>query len=260
VGCDLSALILTYHAVEDGPGPLFVSPSLFGTHLDEILASGASILTVRELAGALDEGRLPGRVVAICFDDGFASVARVAFPLLRERGLTATVFCVAGYLGGANDWPTQVAGVARRPLASPDELGELVRAGFEIGAHGFDHAPLTSADEVLVHREVVTAQSSLEQAVPGARVTTIALPYGVPGSATVDALIRESYEAACTTRLSPVSPDDDPYTLPRVDAHYVKHPWVLRRALAGSLTTYLRSRELGARARRRFVPDHSYEA
>src|SRR5204862_10841 len=79
--------------------------------------------------------RLDG-LVAITFDDGFASVARTAWPLLAERGLTATVFCVAGYLGGANDWPTQATGAPRLPLADAASLTALAAEGVELGAHG----------------------------------------------------------------------------------------------------------------------------
>ena len=87
-------------------------------------------------------GRVPARAVAITFDDGCASVARTAAPLLAERGLTATVFCVAGHLGGRNDWPTQHDRMPSLALAGADELVELHRAGVEIGAHGVAHAPL----------------------------------------------------------------------------------------------------------------------
>ena len=97
------ALVLTYHAVERGPAPLCVDPDLFVEHLDCILESGARALTVRELAEALREGALDRPSVAITFDDGFASVVESAGPLIAERGLPATVFCVAGHLGGTSD-------------------------------------------------------------------------------------------------------------------------------------------------------------
>ena len=158
----MSALILTYHGIEDAPGPLFVSPGLFETHLDAIQESGANVLTVSGLADALRHGVLPERAVAITFDDGFTSVARVAAPLLLERGQTATVFCVAGYVGGANDWPSQPKGVPRRSLATANEVAELGRAGFEVGAHGFEHAPLLGEDADFLHQEVVDARAALE--------------------------------------------------------------------------------------------------
>ena len=245
----MTALVLTYHAIEDGPGPLFVSPGLFETHLDAIQESGASVLTVGQLAAALRQARLPERAVAISFDDAFASVAGVAAPLLLERGLTATVFCVAGYLGRTNNWPSQPTAVARRPLATADELGEVHRAGFELGAHGFDHAPLRGGDAELLDREVVDARTALEEAVE-TPVTTFAYPYGAGPSRQAAALVRGTYSAACTARQALVRPGTDIFALPRVDAHYLRRPDLLRRALRGELGPYLSARFLGARARR----------
>ena len=249
----MSALILTYHGVEDAPGPLFVSPELFEQHLDVVLEWGGDVLTVGELAAALRERRLPERALSITFDDGFASVARAAVPLLLERGLAATVFCVAGYVGRNNDWPSQPAGIPRRPLATREELAELARAGFEIGAHGFEHAPLVTSDEDALRLEIVESRADLE-CMTGAEVHSFAHPYGAEPSEQAQELIAATYAAACTTELRPVTAGADPLAVPRIDAHYLRYPQLLRRALDGRLQKYLRSRSYGARVRRYLSP------
>ncbi len=250
----MSALVLTYHAIEDGPGPLFVSPELFEVHLDAILESGAEVLTIGELAAALREGRLPERAVAITFDDGFASVARAAAPLLRERGLTATVFCVAGYVGRDNDWPSQPPKIPRRPLAAAEELAELARDGIELGAHGMTHAPLSDDVEESFERELVEARGELEKAT-GVEIRSFAYPYGGVASPAARTKVAATYEAACTTELRLLVSSEDSLAIPRVDAHYVRRPALLRRALDGSLGGYLRARRLGSRARSLFLAD-----
>src|SRR5205814_5658539 len=50
------AVILTYHAIEDGPQPLCIGPELFARHLEVIDSSGAHLLTVAALAAALRAG------------------------------------------------------------------------------------------------------------------------------------------------------------------------------------------------------------
>jgi peptidoglycan/xylan/chitin deacetylase (PgdA/CDA1 family) len=252
----VTALILTYHAIEDAPGPLFVSPGLFEKHLETIHKRGASVLTVSGLADALRNGTLPERAVAITFDDGFASVARVAAPLLTQRGLTATIFCVAGYLGRTNDWPSQPKGAPRKPLATADELAALVRAGFEVGGHGFEHAPLVGDDAELLDREIVDSRDTLEEAV-GARVTAFAYPYGAGPAPQAAALVRETYTAACAARAALLKERTDVFALPRVDAHYLRRPDLLSRAIRGEPGPYLSVRFLGARARRAFAKDYS---
>jgi peptidoglycan/xylan/chitin deacetylase (PgdA/CDA1 family) len=249
------ALILTYHAVEPGPGPLRVHPSLFRAHLDCLGECGAEVLTISELAAALRAGAVPERAVALTFDDGCASVAQEAAPLLAERGLKATVFCVAGYLNGRNDWPSQHPGVPRLALMSAAELSELARTGFEIGSHGMEHAPLDRAVDGLVDREVEESRSALERAA-GTPVRSFAYPYGARPSSRARARVERVYSAACTTTIDTVRPGADPFALPRIDAHYLRRPSLLRRAVVGSLGPYVRARRIGARARRVLVPDH----
>lgn len=248
-------LVLVYHGIETGPPPLFVEPELFRAHVRCLAEAGATALTVGELARRLRDGEaLPERAVAITFDDAFSSVVETAAPVLREHGLGATVFAVAGHLGGVNDWPSQPPGVPRRPLARAEELAELASAGFEIGAHGMEHAPLTSAGAALAQHELVDARHILEDAA-GTPVTSFAYPYGaLPSAAALD-VVRANYECACSVGFEPAGHGDDPFALPRVDAHYLRRPTLLRRALAGSLGPYLRVRKAGARARRVLVLD-----
>ncbi len=248
-------LVLTYHAVEEGPPPLCLDPRTFRAHVEAVAESGVPVLTVSELAAALRAGALPERAVALTFDDGFASVARVAAPLLLERGLKATVFCVAGRLGGMNDWPTQPARAPRRALAGAAELADLARGGFEIGSHGMEHTPLAPAAGETLRREIAGSRRALEEAV-GAPVASFAYPYGLLPGDEGRRLVAGEYTAACAGGLRPATASADPFALPRVDAHYLRRPERLRAALEGSATAYLAARRIGARARRAVRADH----
>lgn len=250
------ALVLTYHAVEDGVGALFVDPGTFARQLDCIVESGAEPLTVAQLADRLRAGTLDRPAVAVTFDDGIASVARVAAPLLVERGLPATVFCVAGHVGGVSDWPSALPGSARLELADADELAALARAGFEIGAHGLMHAPLDSGDEELFRRELVEARDVLER-VTRTRVLSLAYPYGAAPAAAAARIVERTYVAACTTVPGETRQGANLFALPRVDAHYLRRPELLRRALEGTLGPYLAARRIGSRARRALRKDYA---
>ena len=250
------ALVLTYHAIEPGDGPLHVDPSVFETHLDTLLDAGANFVTASELVDQLHAGTLAPRMVAITFDDGIASVAREAAPRVADRGLTATVFCVAGHLGGTSDWPSAHPGARRLALASADELAELARAGWEIGCHGMVHSPLVSDGLALLERELVDAKALLERELV-TRVRSYAYPYGARPSPAARAAVERTYDSAWTTALDLVTSHADPYALPRVDVHYVRRPRLLRAALAGSLGSYLRARRLGATARRTLRRDYA---
>ena len=200
----MSVLVLMYHGVDERPGPLFVSPSLFDAHLDVIAESGLPVLTMSEIARLAAEQRLPPRAVALTFDDGFASVLEAAAPRIAKRGLCATVFCVAGHLGRTNQWPTNHPDAPPVPLSSAGELPTLAAAGFEIGAHGMYHTPLGTEDRQEIHREIFEARSVLEQAA-GRAIQSFAYPYGALPSRAADEAVRQAYTSACTTRIGRVT-------------------------------------------------------
>ena len=244
----MTVLVLTYHAVEPGPPPLCVPPHLFRTHLDAIVESGIPTFTVSQLAERLRAREMPERGLAVTFDDAAASVVRTAAPLLAERAVPATVYCVAGHLGGRSDWSTRRRRTPLFELASADELATTE---LEIGSHGLTHRPLRNDDDDA--REVVESRHRLEETL-GRPVETFAYPYTAVGA--VD-LVRRTYTAACAGGNTEVRADSDLWKIPRVDMHYLREPEVLRRALDGTLGSYLRIRRLAARARRLLVSDYA---
>ena len=255
----MSVLILMYHGVEGRDGPLFVTPRLFAAHLDEIVASRVPVLTMAEVANLLSADRLPERAVAITFDDAFESVVREAAPLLMERTLRATVYCVGGRLGGTNEWSTARPGAPVVRLATAADLRTLADTGIEIGAHGMDHAPLHTRDAREIRREVHESRARLEDLV-GHPVRSFAYPYGVLPSTSAEAAVRTSYATACTTRIGRVNARSDAHLLPRVDAHYVRSPRLIRAVVSGRANAYLALRRVAANARRRVRQDYASPA
>lgn len=245
-----AALIVTYHAIEAGTSPLCMEPSLFRRHLDCLAELGATSVTVSELVASLQSGTLPPLAVAITFDDGCASAVRVAAPLLAERGQKATFFCVAGHVGGVNDWPTQTPDIPRIELAAADELSNLAALGFEIGAHGMDHTPLRGLSVADLDRQIREPRAKLEGAI-STDVRCLAYPYGVMPDAAAAQLVAEVYAAACATTLERVTASTDPFALPRIDAHYLRRGSVFRRVVGGGLDSYVRVRRFGRRVGRR---------
>lgn len=101
------ACVLTFHGVRNGSDDdqlldldQHVTVSLF-KEVCSHLAANYDVLPLSEIIEARAQGRpLPGKTVAITFDDGYASNCHLAFPILQSQGLPATIFATAGYLDG----------------------------------------------------------------------------------------------------------------------------------------------------------------
>lgn len=116
-----------------------------------------------EFASALDA--VVGRGdVRITFDDGNASDVEHALPQLRQRGLTATFFVVAGRLGAPG-------------FLDATGIRALTDAGMGIGCHGMRHRPWRRLDRPALWEEVVEAKRILER-VAERPVTEAACPFG----------------------------------------------------------------------------------
>ena len=243
------ALVLAYHAIERGPAPLCIEPALFAEHLDVIRDSDVMPMSLERLAEEVEVGGPEEPSVAITFDDGCAGVIETAVPMLRERGLPATVFCVAGHLGRPGTTGRRSPPPAPKlRLASAAALADAAGDGIEIGSHGLTHLPLGLAEDAALEREIVASRAKLEEET-GAAVSWFAHPGHFSAGERGRELLRHSYSGAVAGGNRPAEPSADRWAFPRVEMHYLRRPGFLRRALQGA-DAYLALRRLGARARR----------
>jgi peptidoglycan/xylan/chitin deacetylase (PgdA/CDA1 family) len=97
-----SLRILAYHGTElhdeshFSPG-MFIRPATFAARL-ELLRREYPVLPLGEAVRRLKDGSLPPCAVAITIDDGFHSTAATAAPLLKARGMPATVYVTTYYV------------------------------------------------------------------------------------------------------------------------------------------------------------------
>lgn len=113
--------ILIYHQVLPAPDPLKdCDPDADTFRWQMTLAAERfNVLSLTEAAERLRNGTLPARALCITFDDGYADNARVALPILREFGLTATFFVASSFLNGGRMWNDTVI-EAVRAAPSPE--------------------------------------------------------------------------------------------------------------------------------------------
>jgi len=129
----------------------------------------------------------------------------------------ATVFVIAGRLGGDNLWPGQWRSLPRMPLMNADDVREAANAGLAVGAHAWTHTALPDLDERSLAREVYDAGDRLEQ-VSGTEIRHFAYPYGRRGAREI-AVVSQRYRTAVSATARLVLSDASVHDLPRLDAH-----------------------------------------
>ncbi|MFC4058104.1 polysaccharide deacetylase family protein [Planomonospora corallina] len=187
--------ILMYHSIsryDSDPYRITVSPRRFTAQMAWLKRRGLRGVSVRELLLAEASGQAH-RMVGLTFDGGYADFATDAVPVLLRYGFTATVFAVAGMLGGENAWDRDCP---RKPLMGAAELRRVTGAGMEVGSHSVRHVSLTGAADAELEMELKESRVVLEEALDR-EIAGFSYPYGHAGLREVDAVRSAGYSYAC---------------------------------------------------------------
>src|SRR5579863_3218843 len=209
---------LLYHdVVADGadalPGALSIRCDAFARQIRWLKRRGYQGITPSQWRDwCVSEKPLPAKPVIITFDDGYASLAVNAFPILRSCQFPATVFVVTREIGGSNRWD-HAQQFPVRALLSADEIRQSRMEGIEFAPHSQTHAHLTACPPEQVRAEICGSATDL-MAVTGVSASSFAYPYGE-----YDASVREATTAcfeqafSCAEGLNDLG--TDPFSLRR---------------------------------------------
>lgn len=214
--------VLTFHRIDDGPGPLSYRPQRFRALL-ETLADGD--IPVVDLPSLLDPSTTRG--LTLTFDDGYKSVHDVALPMLRQHAFPAHLFLTTGRLDG--EMRSSPAGA---DTVTWDMVTRLHESGVAVESHTRTHPDLRTLSDLAIDAECIAADELIERRV-GRPPRYFAYPFGYHDRR-VAARIGARYAAAFTTQMRILSARDLASRLPRLDAHYLRSPFVFR-DLSGAL-------------------------
>lgn len=231
-----------YHSIDPSGSVISIAPQLFRFQMESLASRGLRGVSLTTLLDIWDRNEAVNGIVALTFDDGFANNLDEAVPVLRQFSFSATVFVVAGRLGGDNQWPGQGSGIPRLPLLSVEALRALPAKTLEVGGHTLDHPDLTKLTPADVERQLLGGRQRLEDLL-GRAVTTFAYPLGRATPKIVERT-RELYQASCSTWLAPGSTKSDRAWLPRLDAYYLRPRKVFAALGTPMITNYIRLRGL----------------
>jgi peptidoglycan/xylan/chitin deacetylase (PgdA/CDA1 family) len=187
-------MVLMYHSVQpytDDPYLVTVGPARFEQQMRWLSRRGLRGVSIAELLAARAAGAGRG-LVGLTFDDGYADFAEYALPVLRRHDFTATVFVIAGRLGGDNVWDP--AG-PRKQLLDAGQVRALAEAGVEIGSHGLLHVSLPAAHGALA--DETSGSRRILQDITGQPAGGFCYPYGHLDAEVVGAVRNAGYDYGC---------------------------------------------------------------
>lgn len=204
--------VLQYHHVsERTPKSTSVAPRRFAEHMDWLEAEGYNIVAMEQLIAWLKEGeRLPDKAVVITFDDGYLSIYKNAWPLLKKKKWPFTVFI-----------NTQHHNENNAQYMSWSQLQELAKGGASVANHSVSHAYMvrrlpseTQAQwRARAKGEITTAQAQIDKQL-GQQPRAFAYPYGEYDQA-LQAILAELDFIAFGQQSGPIAPFDSLTALPR---------------------------------------------
>lgn len=213
---DQRAFVLTYHSVGSQRG---VTEENFRRQMFWLSYHAA----VLDLDSVIKGEWIPspsGLVCAITFDDGYASVYRSAFPILRELRLAATVYLVVEAIGDTQRRSSnEFDGLyPDEDMLTSSEVKEMQRGGLQFGSHLLRHHNLTSLPVAAAEEQLQGSKRQIEDRL-GVPCKSFCYPWGQNNEATRDAVRRAGYENAVITiqdRWDRAHPPDR-YRIPRTD-------------------------------------------
>lgn len=94
-------VIMYHHFDPNRSDSLTVTPERFREHLDKLIQAGYETITEEDLYQYKTNAhyKLPKKPLLITIDDGYANNYSIAYPILKEKGLRATIYIITSYRG-----------------------------------------------------------------------------------------------------------------------------------------------------------------
>jgi peptidoglycan/xylan/chitin deacetylase (PgdA/CDA1 family) len=190
-------------AVPAGHRPYVLTPEAFEAQMDALDRLGVRGVSLADaLAAEASPGGGARPFAVLTFDDGHASNATHAAPILRRRGFTATFFVTASWIG-------------QGPYMDWDQIRGLAAAGMEIGTHSLTHRPPADLSPAELDHELRESRRILATGL-GVPIMTGSAPTGFHNPRIGGAARAAGYRALCVSRIGLWEPRADPYSIPRI--------------------------------------------
>ena len=232
-------VVLMYHHIDwEFDSRVTITPAKFEEHLNTLLDKGYNVITLSEFRDFLrGEAEVPANAVLITFDDGYESFYQYAYPLLKDRGMSATNFMVVAHIGARESW--------RIPVLDLSQMKRMIESDMYFQSHSYDshfyvyvdaegnwekpalvaHIYLTEEGRneteeekrARIYEDLRKSREVLEQEL-GIHVDFFSVPYGWKNEAVAEVAREVGFAYIFTIQPGLVSAVSDPMNLPRINA------------------------------------------
>ena len=212
--------VLMYHRVADsGAGslaPYRVGTAMFERQIAYLKRHGYRSRSIGSYVAFRQKNptaALPGRPIAITFDDAYDDFFTTAWPILRSHGFTATLFVPVGFIGGHAEWDAEHGDAAR--MMTWEQLKAASKEGVEIASHGLSHTRLPNLDEAALREEIFASRNVLASRLD-TEIAGFSYPYTQRDQPVRQAVASAGYRYAVVGK-RPSTAAYDAYEIPRIE-------------------------------------------
>ena len=223
--------VLCYHRI-GGPlelGVTRVGRSVFARQMTALAKAGWRAFSLEEFARTTHN---PPRTLLLTFDDGYASLAQYAYPVLADLGFTATTFLITDFVGQTNAWDVRYTWNRLTHLDWPD-IERWQARGFTFASHGATHRRLTWLTGAEAHDDLSRSRAVLTQRLGAEGGRAVAYPFG----AVDETVVAAARDAGFSIGFGGVRGNGDLLHVPRVPVYFWDFgtPFGLRNDALGAL-------------------------
>lgn len=235
--------ILMYHRianVEKDRNSL--PPDKFAWQMQFLHENGFHTITPEMLYNFYTNGdALPAKPILLTFDDGYEDNYTIALPLLKQYGMTAVVFPIAGWIGRKNHWEN--FGKQETTTMTWEQLKVWQSSGQAIASHTMEHPFLGSCSDTVMAAELHDSREKLNEKL-GIRTDFLCYPYGDFNEKVVSAAKHAGYKAAFAIFEGISLSHVDLYALPRIPIPAHQSQWEFRLKISRLFIIFIAMRKL----------------
>lgn len=196
--------IAMYHNIDDNAAfsKLSVSPESFKKQILFLKSHDYNVVRLEDLPDIIRGGKIPYKTLAITFDDGYENNYKNAYPVLKECGLTATIFISPALIG-------------REGYLTWEQVIEMSESGvISIGSHTMSHAYLPDLPEQKLKIEIFDSKRAIESHIRK-EIYSFSYPVGAFNDYVREKVIKAGYKIAVATNPGKDYPKHDLFAMKR---------------------------------------------